>query len=189
MLGWRESIKKSVLSTRGSVKRATLVAVKVGTGYVPAQPKTFLEEILANEHPPSDRVFFSAVSTEKEHSSHPLRYLVIAWGTGPAERAFLGPVTSDEMRRMKTQTAVHLMWPLILVLQFAWLTKGLFLIFILMLTVECFMIDMDSSRCSVFKLNFNILLCLIEQYKQLLVKKDVSIFCIVQWLEILTFSL
>ncbi|XP_052434032.1 uncharacterized protein LOC127974645 [Carassius gibelio] len=29
------------------------------------------------------------------------------------------------MRRMKTQTTVHLMWLLILVLQFAWLTKGM----------------------------------------------------------------
>lgn len=74
MLGERESIKKAVLSTQGSVKRATRMAVKVVTGYVPAQPKTFLEEVLANDHPPSDRVFFSTVSTEKEHSSHPLRY-------------------------------------------------------------------------------------------------------------------
>ncbi|KAK2903541.1 hypothetical protein Q8A67_008254 [Cirrhinus molitorella] len=32
---------------------------------------------------------------------------------------------TDEMRRMKTQTAVHVMWLLILVLQFASLTKGL----------------------------------------------------------------
>lgn len=187
MLGGRESIKKSVLSTQGSVKRATRVAVKVGTGYLPAQPKTFLEEVLANDHPPSDRVFFSAVSTEKEHSSHPLCSWDITRGTAPAERAFLGPVMTDEMRRMKTQTAVHLMWLLILVLQFASLTKGLFLDFILMLTVDCFMIDMYSSRSLTFKLKFNMLLRLIEQYKQLLVKKDVSIFCIVQWLKMRVF--
>ncbi len=176
MLGARESIKKAVLSTQGSVKRVTRIAVKVGTGYGPAQPKTFLEEVCANDHPPSDRVFSSAVSTEKEHSSHPLRYWDIARGTGPAESTFLGPVTTDEMRRMKTQTAVHLMWLLILVLQFAWITKGLFLDFIWMLTVE-------NSRSSTFKLQFNMLLRLIDQYKQLLVKKDVSIWCIFQWLE------
>ncbi len=49
------------------------------------------------------------------------------------------------------------------------------------------MIDMDSSRSLTFKLKFNMLLRLIEQYKQLLVKKDVSIFCIVQWLKMRVF--
>lgn len=132
MLGERESIKKSVLSSQGSVKRATCTAVKVGTGYVPAQPKTFLEGFLAKEHPPSSTVF----STQSLLRTSTAFIRAIARGTAPAQRAFRGPVTTENMRMMKIQTAVHLMRLLILVLQFASLTNGVFSYFILILTVE-----------------------------------------------------